>query len=378
MRPSPRLRHLYVHFPFCVKVCPYCAFDVERGGSARAQASFVTGISKELQLAQNQYLIELKTLYWGGGTPSLLTPENIAALARVMPISAKRSSRKIEWTLEANPITVTDARAEAWARAGINRISLGAQSFDPAELSLLGRDHSPDQVTTAVRRLRAHGFSNISVDLIFALPGQTLKTWTRNLDAALACEPEHISCYALTYEPGTPFERRRQAGEFTVNETREGEMLSLAAERLTAAGLPPYETSNYARSGYESAHNRAYWLGKDYLGLGPGAWSTVGRRRWKNRPGSEAYLAALKGGLPLAVEEERLTPKMRRLERIMLGLRMREGVPVSYISKTRAKKLQELAAEGIVKISAGTRSQRITLTPHGRLVVDSVAEALSE
>ena len=357
------IRHLYVHTPFCAKVCPYCAFHVHRGG-ADEQRAFVAALKKEWQPAREEFSLELETIYFGGGTPSILSAELFSELAAELPPERNFS----EFTLEVNPATVTDAKAQAWRAAGVNRISLGAQSFDAETLELLGRQHGPKDVTETCALLRSHGFDNINIDLMFALPGQSLAGWESTLEAALACRPNHVSAYALTYEEDTPFFERLQRGEWRQDEEREIKMFKRTREVLSAAGLVDYEISNFAKPGFESRHNLAYWRGADYLGLGPSACSTIGSLRWRDVPNTGAYVERVARGESVREELEKLDPATRTKERIMFGLRMREGVDLAEFAGADAR-LRELAEGGLAFEKAG----RIFLTPHGQLVADSVA-----
>ena len=198
------IRHLYIHVPFCARICPYCAFHVHRGGVEEHRA-FVAALRREWRAAREEFPLGLETIYFGGETPSILSAELFSELAEELP----RERAIPEFTLEVNPATVTEAKARAWRAAGVNRISLGAQSFDAAMLELLGRQHGPKDVAETCDLLRAHGFENINIDLMFALPGQSLALWESTLAAALAYRPEHVSAYALTYEEDTPFFEKR-------------------------------------------------------------------------------------------------------------------------------------------------------------------------
>jgi oxygen-independent coproporphyrinogen-3 oxidase len=357
------IRHLYIHYPVCAKVCPYCSFYVHTS-STGAQKKLVDALCRELELAQKEYVFELETIYFGGGTPSILPAALFTQLAAALP-----AHRAGEITIEVNPATVTQAKTSAWKSAGINRVSLGAQSFDAGYLKLLGRQHKPEDIARTVAALRTHGFGNINIDLMYALPSQRPELWQDTLKASLDCGPEHISAYALTYEEDTPFFRKRLSGEFVPDEERETRMFEETVDLLTKAGLPPYEISNFARPGFESAHNRAYWQGKDYLGIGPSAVSTVGGKRWKNVPDSARYMASLSAGRIERVEKEELTPEIRRRERILLELRTREGVAASEIKQETLKTLEQ------DKLLT-RRGDRVVLTPRGRLVADSVALSL--
>jgi oxygen-independent coproporphyrinogen-3 oxidase len=355
------IRHLYVHVPFCAKICPYCAFYVHRGGS-EAQRQFVQALRTEWQRAREEFPLALETIYFGGGTPSILSAELFTELAREIP------SPPLEFTLEVNPATVTAEKAAAWRAAGVNRISLGAQSFDPAMLALLGRQHAPQDIPQTCALLREHGFTNINIDLMFALPGQEEALWESTVRAALACAPTHLSAYALTYEEDTPFFERLQRGEWRQDEEREIAMFEKTRDWLGAAGFVDYEISNFARPGFESRHNLAYWRGADYLGLGPSACSTVGAQRWRNLPDTAAYGERIARGEPVRVELEEIDAATRARERIMFGLRMREGVAREEFLAAE-KKLRELEEGGLALEENG----RVRLTRQGQLVADSVA-----
>ncbi len=356
------IRHLYVHVPFCARVCPYCAFHVHRGG-VEEQRAFVMALRQEWRAARTEFALEPDTIYFGGGTPSLLSAELFAELAEELPKDRSWS----EFTLEVNPATVTEEKARAWRAAGVNRISLGAQSFDPAMLELLGRQHGPRDVAETCDLLRTQGFDNINLDLMFALPGQSLAGWDATLAAALACRPDHVSAYALTYEEDTPFFEKR--GLWRLEEELEIAMFERTRTALAAAGILPYEISNFASPGRESRHNLAYWRGTDYLGLGPSACSTIAGVRWRNVPNTPLYIERVTRGESVRQEHEALDAATRTRERIMFGLRMREGVARGDFGGADPQ-LARLAQDGLAIESAG----RVFLTPRGQLVADSVAE----
>lgn len=221
--------HLYVHVPFCARVCPYCAFHVHRGG-VEEQRAFVAALKTEWRAARKEFALAPETIYFGGGTPSLLSAELFAELAQELA----HHDPPGEFTLEVNPATVTEEKARAWRKAGVNRISLGAQSFDPAMLELLGRQHGPRDVAETCDLLRAQGFDNLNLDLMFALPGQSLAAWDDTLAAALACGPDHVSAYALTYEEDTPFFEQR--GLWRLTEELETAMFERTRFRLGCGG----------------------------------------------------------------------------------------------------------------------------------------------
>jgi oxygen-independent coproporphyrinogen-3 oxidase len=231
---------------------------------------------------------------------------------------------------------------------------------------LLGRQHVPSDIEETVSLLRQYDFKNLNIDLMFALPSQPEKVWKHTLEAALACSPDHISAYALTYEEDTPFFREKWAGRFKVDEEREIRMFESTVEILSAAGLPPYEISNFAKVGFESRHNQAYWQGSDYLGLGPSAVSTIGNKRWKNIADTRLYIERIQKGESLQTEEEDITPEVKQKERIMLGLRTRRGVPVSQIDPSLRNRLLE---ERLAQEDKGY----FKLTQRGRLTADGIA-----
>jgi len=360
------VRHLYVHTPFCAKICPYCAFYVHQGG-AGDQRDFVTAMREEWRRAREEFSLTLETVYFGGGTPSMLSAKLFGELVWALQETA-RDRDLLEFTLEVNPATVTEEKAAAWREAGVNRISLGAQSFDATLLKTLGRQHTPEDIPATVELLRAHGFDNINLDLMFALPGQSEGQWEETLRAALACAPRHISAYALTYEEDTPFFEKLSTGEWRQDEQREITMFERTRMVLAKAGLFDYEISNFALPGFESRHNLAYWRGADYLGLGPSACSTIGGLRWRNVPDTAAYVKRIARGEAVRGEFEALDEATRAKERIMFGLRMREGVARDQFAALD-RRLNELEDLGLACIRDG----RVCLTPRGKLVADSVA-----
>ena len=277
--------HLYVHVPFCARRCGYCDFAIAVRREVPS-AAFADAILREWAAWKDAPrwggARSLATLYFGGGTPSRLAPE---ALGRIIAgITADRPlDPGAEVTLEANPEDVTAEAARAWAGAGVNRVSLGVQSFDPAVLTWMHRTHTAEDVPRAVGVLREAGISNLSLDLIYALPDSLQRDWARDLDQALALAPDHLSLYGLTVEQGTPLGRWVARGEVAPTaEGRYAEEFLLAHQRLTGAGYRHYEVSNYGRPGREAVHNSAYWRRAPYLGLGPSAHSAAGNRRWWN------------------------------------------------------------------------------------------------
>jgi oxygen-independent coproporphyrinogen III oxidase len=314
------VRHLYVHLPFCAHRCGYCDFVtvVGRGGQ---HSAYVDALLQELELERAALTDELDTVFLGGGTPTFTALPDLVRLLDGLPEAA-------EVTIEANPETVTPEVARALRSTGATRISLGAQTFRPGLLRVLERVAQPDDVRRAVHHLRDVGFDNISLDLIYGIPGQSASDLESDLGDALALEPEHLSCYELEAKQGTRFthawgaELARQADAME-------DYFERVVERLTGAGYRWYETANFCRADahgrdLRARHNLAYWLGHDYLGLGIGAVSTIENRRWRNAPRLARYLEALGGGTPPEREVEELAADVRARERLMLGLRLDE------------------------------------------------------
>ncbi|MBA3962802.1 MAG: radical SAM family heme chaperone HemW [Chthoniobacterales bacterium] len=362
------LRHIYVHIPFCARICPYCAFYKERADPAQT-GRFCKAILAELAQHERQLPLRPTTIFFGGGTPTALTSLQIAALLEGFHATLDLSELA-EWTFEANPGSVSDRKARLLREQGVSRISLGVQSFDDALLELLGREHSAAQAEDSFTLLRRCGFENLNIDLMFGLPGQTLAQWQQTLRRAIALEPEHISTYCLTYEEDTEFFLRHARGEFHTDSEEEAAFFEMTGECLTNAGFLQYEISNFARPGFESVHNRAYWRGEDYLGLGPSAVSTLGLRRWQNVCDYRAYAERILAGSGASLGDEILTPEMKRAEAIALGLRTRLGVPVAWVEDW-PNEVAEFVNLGLLQCE----ERRVVLTRSGRLLADSVAEA---
>jgi len=356
------IKHLYIHIPFCAKVCPYCAFHVHRGGGDY-QREFVDALVEEVGQIKEEYDLQLETIYFGGGTPSLLSPGLFEKICHSLPACLG------EKTIEVNPKTVSLTKARCWKEVGLNRISLGAQSFNQGYLKILGRDHTPKDIVCSVEILKEVGFDNLGIDLMFALPNQPREIWLSTLKQALECQPTHLSCYGLTYEEDTPFFKSLAEGVWKKNEEDEIWMFSETEEVLAEAGLPFYEISNFARNGFESNHNQAYWLGKDYLGVGPSAYSTVGHARWQNLRDTREYISGIRSGTSTKTEVERLSPEIKRKERWMFGLRMRNGIAMDELQEFSTV-IDKMILEGLLNLE----SQRVRLSSKGRLVADCIAE----
>jgi oxygen-independent coproporphyrinogen-3 oxidase len=375
------IHHLYVHIPFCARICPYCAFYkdlLDRSQTWR----FCEAILRELELYQGgaisgsprqlesrRSLLLPSTIYFGGGTPTALTTAQLEFLLEGFRQRLDLSSLE-EWTMEANPGSVSARKATLLRRLGVTRISLGVQSWDNELLRVLGREHSADQAAQSFHLLRAAGFTNINVDLMFGLPSQTIEQWRLTLEKTIALQPDHISAYSLTYEEDTEFFLRHASGEFRKDADTDAEHFEIAMSILENAGYEHYEISNYARPGFSSVHNRAYWLGENYLGIGPSAVSTVDMRRCQNVCDYRTYIDRVLSAQSAVGSSEDLTNEMKRTERIALALRTHDGISASEL-KHFAQQTDEFIALGLLRESNGN----FVLTRKGKAVADSVAEA---
>jgi oxygen-independent coproporphyrinogen-3 oxidase len=364
-------RHLYVHLPFCGSRCGYCDF-VTVVGRDGDHGRYVDALLAELELERDLLAPELESVYLGGGTPTLTRPAALERLLAALPPAH-------ELTIEANPETVTPELAQLLARNRVDRVSIGAQSFHRHLLDVLERRARPGDVRRAVHRLRDAGIDNISLDVIYGIPGQEPAHLARDLAAVLALEPEHVSAYELEAKPGTRFthahgtELRRQA------ESMESYFESVV-ETLTDAGYRWYETANFCRPpalaegrDLRSRHNLGYWHGHDYLGVGVGAVSTIENRRWRNAPSLARYLDALGHGRRPARELEELTPDVQATERVMLGLRLDEPLALDGLDAALdPAELERLTALGLTVRGEGS----LALTPRGRLLGGGVTARL--
>jgi len=363
------IRHLYVHIPFCARICPYCAFYKElldRSSTDR----FCEAILHEIEQCAANFVVHPWTIFFGGGTPTALTIAQLNALLRGLEQRFDLSGLK-EWTIEANPGSVSARKAALLIEHGVNRISLGVQSWDNELLTLLGREHNARQAEESFQILRRAGFSNINMDLMFGLPGQTPAQWEATLQKTIQLQPDHISAYCLTYEEDTDFFLRQARGELHSNADLEADLLALAISVLEHAGYDQYEISNYARPGYSSIHNRAYWTGEDYLGIGPSAFSTVGMQRWQNVSNYREYTERVLSRRSAMDLTEQLTPEIKRTEKIALSLRTSEGMP-AHLLASQSQKTQEFVRLGLLARSNGN----FVLTQAGKCVADSIAEEL--
>lgn len=370
--------HLYLHVPFCRQACHYCDFHFSTNLSGKAE--LVAAMGQEL-IAQRGYLggVPLQTIYFGGGTPSLLSEAELGTLLDhiytnypVVPGA--------EVTLEANPDDLTPAALAAWQRLGINRLSLGIQSFDEAHLRYLNRVHTAAEAETSVKRAQDAGLTNLSVDLIYAIPAESHAVWERDLALATALGVPHLSAYCLTIEPQTVFGKWLNAGRIgPIEEEFAARQFELLNERLTDAGYEAYEISNFARPGRYSRHNTGYWQRHPYLGVGPAAHSYDGyRRRQFNVSNNARYVRAIRAGTPL-VELDELSERDVVNEYLMTGLRTRWGCDLAELGRVSAAGravVESLAAAPLAKGWLVGEGEVLRLTPAGRLLADRVAADL--
>lgn len=368
--------HLYIHVPFCLRRCGYCDFAVTATRVAPVDA-WLDAIAAELaarQQASGWPHLELSTIYVGGGTPSLL---GVGAMGRLRDTLRRFASWRdvtVEWTAEANPESFTDELAADWAAAGINRISLGAQTFSAEALEWMGRMHGPEGPGRAVNAARAAGISNVSIDLIFALPSRLPRDWGSDLDRVVEIDPAHVSLYGLTAEAATPLGRRVAAGrEVMADEDRYADEYLLATDRLGAAGFEHYEVSNFARPGAESRHNQAYWRHRPYIGLGPGAHSFAPPvRSWNVRDWSE-YRRRLQEGESVEDGREALGAEDVALEQVWLGLRAADGLEIGSLTSAQQGRAAEWEQSGLAERAGDV----VRLTRHGWLLLDRLAVELA-
>ncbi len=366
-------RHLYVHLPFCASRCGYCDFVTVVGRQGQHRA-YVDALLAELVLERDALAPRLESVFLGGGTPTLTEPRELERLLRALPPA-------LEVTVEANPETVTPALAVLLHDCGVTRVSLGAQSFRPELLEVLERQAKPDDVRRAVYALRDARFDNISLDLIYGIPGQSAADLEADLSDALALEPEHLSCYELEAKPGTRFTHAHGAELALQAEAMESYFERVVA-RLTEAGYRWYETANFCRPptpaderDLRSRHNLAYWRGRDYLGLGIGAVSTIQGRRWKTTPRLGTYLAALTADARPRREVEELPVPVRQSERVLLGLRLDEPLALDGLEGALdPAALERLERLGLVK--RGCAGGELALTERGRFLGGGVTAEL--
>ena len=363
---------LYIHIPFCFHKCHYCDF-FSIANADDEHIPFTDVLVSELQTVA-PHLGEIKTIFIGGGTPTLLEDSLLEKVLHTIQQSVSMSP-DVEWTVEANPETVTESTAEILASSGVNRVSIGAQSFHPILLKELERWHNPENVMRSVSRLRQAGIKNINLDLIYAIPSQSIEMLRSDLDQLLQIEPEHLSCYALTYEPNTPLEVKLRKGAVKrVEHELEAEMFTIVSEHLKASGYAQYEISNFAKEGFECKHNVMYWENKSWWACGPSASGHLSGLRWRNVPRLRDYYK--QNPLPPVVDVEQLSLDRQMGEVCMLGLRLNRGMQrdtVEHVvqqSKGQWRKvvIEKYVNEGLLQ----WQNDALSLTQKGRAVADMV------
>ena len=368
---------VYIHLPMCKSRCIYCDFFSQT--DAGLENKIVNSILKEIDLARSIYPdFRAQTMYLGGGTPSCFSDSNIEKMVQAI-ISNLTSGKDdlIEITIEMNPDDVEFQKLNNYKQIGINRISLGIQSFDDSTLRLLSRRHDSKQNLNAINLLRKAGFSNFSIDLIFAVPGQSDSEFFQSLETAIELEPAHISLYCLSFEPGTELSKMLNSGIINaLSEENQAMIFRIAISRLKAAGFRQYELSNFALPGHECQHNLIYWKTQDYLGFGPSAHSFYHGCRWGNYPDLNRYFECIKSSNLPHPPEEKLSAQRRAQEYLMLSLRLDDGADLNKYHKISGRRLMD-EKKGIIKDLLESRlaeidSGRMYLTNDGLLVADEV------
>ena len=362
---------VYVHVPFCARTCDYCAF-YQVSPTAPMIHQYLDGVGREAGLIE--WIRSVDTVFWGGGTPGLLAPNDLRKLGET--VRARFGGTPTEWSVELAPASVTEARLAVLHELGVTRISMGAQSFQPALLSALGRPHTREQILRAYERIRAAGFANVNIDLMFALPGQDEAAWLADVREAVSLAPEHISTYCLTFEEDTALWVKLSEGKVKLDPEREAQLYEKTWEQLDAAGYAQYEISNFAKPGHACLHNLNTWRMQEWIGLGPSAASQHAGWRGTNIDDLAKWEEKLGRGERATEDRTALTPELLLEDCLVFGLRMNEGVDLAAL---RAKYPQapwasidqlagRLADEGL----ATMRDDRLALTLRGRLVADAV------
>ena len=370
---------LYLHVPFCASRCGYCDFNTYTAaelGSApgTSQSAYLDAVRAELDLAARTLAGSppVGTVFFGGGTPTVLPSAELAGL--LAAVAARFDlAPEAEITTEANPETVDQRYLAELVAAGFTRISFGMQSAAPHVLATLERRHTPGRVAQVVEWARAAGFASISLDLIYGTPGESLGDWSATVDAALRVEPDHVSAYSLIVEPGTRLAAQIARGLVPEpDEDAQADAYLMAEERLTGAGFAAYEVSNWAREGHACRHNLAYWRGDHWWGVGPGAHSHVAGIRWWNVRHPRDYTARLAAGTSPAQAREVLTPVDRRIERVLLELRLADGLPLEVLTGSELSRVPAIVESGLARLTR----RRLVLTVAGRLLADAVIRDL--
>jgi oxygen-independent coproporphyrinogen-3 oxidase len=368
---------LYVHVPFCASTCDFCAFYQTKPTAAGVRG-FLDGVRCEAGLVS--WPRRIATVFWGGGTPGLLAPADLARLAAI--VRERTGGAPLEWTVELAPASVTAQRLSALLEAGVTRVSLGVQSFQPGLLDALGRQHSAAQARRAYDRVRAAGFRSVNLDLMFALPGQTQETWTADVREAVALDPDHISTYCLTFEEDTALWIKLSQGRVRLDPENEARLYESTWGQLAAAGYGQYEISNFARAGHECLHNLNTWRMGEWIGLGPSAASQHGGWRGANVADLDAWLRGVARGERLTEDRTALTPGLLAEDSLIFGLRMNAGVDLDLLKarfpgapwEAIDARIARLDLDGIAECDGPL----VRLTARGRLLADAAgAEFIS-
>ena len=369
---------IYVHIPFCVKKCPYCDFYSITDTSLKKR--FISAVISEMNMTCN-LPFKFDTLYIGGGTPSILETELIIRIIETA-YSLYKLLPDSEITIEVNPGTVKPKKLKKYKGAGVNRVSIGVQSFQERNLNFLGRIHTVEDADLTIQWARDSGFKNIGIDLIYGIPGQTRESWLYDLEQAVSYEPEHLSCYMLTYESGTPMEKDLQKGLFKPMDGKKvGELFTTTIEFLAGKGYAQYEISNFAHAKkFRSRHNQKYWSFAPYIGLGPSAHSFIEPRRCWNKASVTAYIKDLEESKPSIDGQEVLSREQMMTESIFLGLRKTDGIDVSEFNsrfdenffKIFGKQIDDFEKKGMIV----TNQTSCSLTVKGMLFLDSITSML--
>lgn len=371
---------IYIHIPFCRQACNYCNFHFST--SLYYKNDFVAALLKEVELQSKAGYLQgqaIETIYFGGGTPSILQIDELEQIMQQLHQYFIIDS-SAEITLEANPDDVTDEKLKGWKQLGINRLSIGIQSLFEEDLRWMNRAHTAEEAKQVISKARAAGFDSFTVDLIYGTPGLTDEKWLYNLNWVLQQDINHLSCYALTVEEKTPLDKQiRQHQKQDVDPEQQSRQFSMLMDHLQQAGYEHYEISNFAKPGYRSKHNSSYWKGVHYLGLGPSAHSFNGSSRQWNVANNQLYIQSLKQEIIL-FEKEELTATQQLNEYIMTGLRLMEGCDLNYISQKfgndKSAQLQTEAASFASKGLLLTTNNHLILTKEGKLFADSIASDL--
>jgi oxygen-independent coproporphyrinogen-3 oxidase len=371
---------LYLHWPFCETKCGYCDFYSVPVAGLNVDP-VLDAVTRELHLRLSRPDFSIRTIFLGGGTPTTLDATPLATL--IHAITRETAGQSVEeFTIEANPATVDANKAAILADSGVTRVSLGAQSFNAAELAILERIHCADDIPRAVATIRGGGIDNINLDLIFGVPGQTRESWRTSLKRAIELEPAHLACYGLTYEPGTSLTKRyRQGLVRPCDEDLEADLFLETIDTLEAFGYEQYEISNFARPDRQCRHNLIYWRNEPFIGVGPSAAGYIGDRRYKNVANHAEYVTRVERDGQAVADEETVTASMAAMEALMMQLRLREGLDVARvrartgydIADACAGAIERLSRQGLVACAEG----RLRLTRQGMLVGDAVIAELA-